>query len=250
MNCVDIKYTPSKMCTYNDELWVGGYDDGVFLYNLELEPIKHIKHPQFKQVTSVLRTPSDMIVCDSDTGVHHCNYQGDYTNFICSGHFSDACLSNDNKIYALNYKQGEIHTFVRNQNSWVKDSQFKLVQYSGGYIYDKLCTTSTHLYVNNAHCVLVYTMSGDYVDKTGGHGRKVGKFDGPYLGDVDSGGRLLVCDWGNHRLQVLDTQKGVWSELCGLDGVEYPGSAGVGEKHLWVGHGNFTQRQLLKLEVI
>ena len=251
MKSVDIDYWPTKLCVYNDELWVGGYDQGVFLYNLDLVQIKHIEHPQFKCVISVVKTPTGVIVCDSDTGVHHLNHQGDYTNLICSDNFSDACLTIDKKIYCLNYKQGEIHTFVRNQNSWVKDTQFKLVEYNDGCDNDKLCTTSTHMYVScyNTRCVLVYTLSGEYVYKTGGLGDEVGKFDEPDLSDVDSEGNLLVCDCGNNRLQVFDTQNRVWSKLSELEGVKKPWCAGVGDKHLWVGTGEGFKK-LIKFEVI
>ena len=225
------------MC--NNELWVGGRDQGVFLYKLHLDQIKQaeqIEHPQFKCVTSVLKTPTGVIVCDGDTGVHHLNHQGDYTN-ICSGRFSDASLVNDKKTYPLNYRQGKIHSFVRNQNSWVKDTQFKLIEYSDGCDDDKLCSTSTHLYVSswNTHCVLVYTLSGECAYKTGERGSEVGKFDGPVLCDMDSEGKLLVCDCWNYRLQVFNTQNKVWSELSGLEGIEYPGFARVEDKHLWVG---------------
>ena len=250
MKSVDIDYMSAKLCVYNDEMWVGsGNDKGVYVYNLDLEQTKHIEHPRLQHVTSVLKTPTGVIVCDGDTGVHHLNHQGDYTNLICLGCFSDISLTND-KIYALNYKQGEIHTFVRNQNSWVKDTHFKLVQYSDGWHGDKLCTTSTHMYVSSCstHCIVVYTLSGEYVYKTGGHGGEVGEFDSPLLGDVDSGGKLLVCDHCNHRVQVFDTQNRVWSELSGLEEIWYPVCAWIGDHHLWVGAGDTNQ--LLKYKVI
>ena len=250
MKSVDIDYCPTKLCVYNDELWVGGYDQGVFLYNLDLDQIKHIVHPQFKCVISVVKTPTGVIVCDSDTGLHHLNHQGDYTNLICSDNFSDACLTKQNEIYALNNKQGEIHTFVRNQNSWVKDTKFRLVEYSDCGISDKLCTTSTHVFVSSwmTHSLLVYTLSGEYVYKTGGWGGEVGKFNYPYLSDVDSEGKLLVCDCYNNRLQVFDTQKRVWSKLSGLEGVKWPSCTGLGEKHLLVATGE-GRKQLIKFEV-
>ena len=253
VKCVDIDFHSSKLCVCIDELWVGGYSMGVFVYNLDLELIKHIEHPQFKHVTGVVKTPTGVIVCDRNTGVHHLNHQGDYTNLISSGKFSDISLTTDNKMYALNYSQGEIHIFVRNQNSWVKDTQFKLVQFSHGFIDDKLCTTSTHVYVTSCktNCVLVYTLSGEYVYKTGGRGDEAGKFDRAYLSDVDSGGKLLVCDCVNNRLQVFDTQNRVWSELSGLEGVKGPVCAGVGDKHLWVGINDLWRlKHLCKFEVI
>ena len=189
-------------------------------------------------------------MCDSNTGLHHLNHQGDYTNLISSGSFCDACLSSTDKIYALNYKQGEIHTFSKIQNSWAKGTQFKLVQYGYTNYDDKLCTTSTHVYVSswNNHCILVYTLSGEFVYKTGEHGGEVGEFDFPLLSDVDSEGKLLVCDYWNSRLQVFYTQIRKWDELK-LKDVREPWCAGVREKHLSVVSG-YPQSQLVKYEVV
>ena len=189
-----------------------------------------------------------MIVCDRDTGVHHLSHHGDYTNLLCSGHFSDICLVSDDKIYALDWKEGKIHTFVSNLNGWVEDTQFKLVQYRNCCSADILCTTSTHLYVScrNIHCVLVYTLSGEYVYRAGGRGGEVGKFNYPYLSNVDSGGKLLVCDRRNHRLKVFDTQSRKWGKVTGLEEVKWPVCAGVGDKYLWV--GTDYPHKLLKFE--
>ena len=109
MKCVDILvyYSPQKLFLFNDELWVGAYNKGVFVYNLDFKKSNQVKHPQFHKVTGVLKTATGVIVCDCSTGVHHLNHQGHYTNLICSGCFSDACLTSDNKIYALEYKIGE-----------------------------------------------------------------------------------------------------------------------------------------------
>ena len=249
VNCVEMDCHLSKLCVYNDELWVGGCSKGVFVYNLDLEQIKHIVHSQLEYITSVLKTPEDVIVCEKNTGVHHLNHQGDYTNLICTGHFSDVCLTSDTKIYALNYKQREIYTFVRKQNSWIFDTQFKLKRYTEGCTDDKLCTTSTHLYVSSFKhdCILVYSLSGEHEYTTGGRGDEVGKFRFPYLSDVDSEGKLLVCDRDNHRLNVFNNQNRDWSELSGLEGVKDPVCAWVGDKHLWVGT---VGQKLLKLEVL
>ena len=236
MKSVDTDCYPSTLCVCNDGLWVGGRKQGLFIYNIDLQQTKHIEHCQLQEVTGVIKTPTGVIVCDCNTGVHHLNHQGNYTNLVSSGHFSDACLDSPNRVDALEYKQGEIHAFVRNQNRWVKDIWFKLVNYDGcpG---DKLCTTGTHLYVSscNNHCVLVYTLKGEYIYSTGGHGAKIGQFKGPLLSDVDSEDNLLVCDCYNHRLQVFDTQIREWAEVSGLEGVKYPVCAGVGNKHIWVG---------------
>ena len=237
------------MCS--DELWVCAFDKSVFVFNLDLEQTQHIEHPQLRCVTGVVNTPTGVIVSEYYTGLHHLTHHGDYTNPISSGSFSDVCLNSTDQIYALECKKCEIHIFVQNQNGWVKDTQFKLVQHSEGCIDDKLCTTGTHLYVSSwkTNCVFVYTLSGEYIYKTGQRGTEVGKFKVPLLCGVDSGGKLLVCDCHNHRLQVFDTQNRQWSELSGLKGVEWPFCAGVGEKNLWVGTSG-NKKHLLKYEVI
>ena len=249
VKCADINCYPQKLFVCSDGLWVAGYNQGVFVYNLDLDLIRHIEHRNFHLVTSVLKAPTGVIVCDSDTGIHHLNHQGDYTNLICSGCYSDASLTGDNKIYALDCRQGEIHTFLRNLNSWVKDTQFKLAEYRDGCDDDKMCTTTTHVYVSscNTHCVLAYTLSGEFVYKAGECAGDIGKLWFPRLGDVDSVGKLLVCDFYGHRLQVFDTQSRVWCQPSGLEEMKAPVCAGVGDKHIWVGTGDYPY-QLLQLE--
>ena len=106
-------------------------------------------------------------------------------------------------------------SFVKNKDNWEKDTQFKLVQYSDGSFDDKLCTTSTHVYVSswNSHCILVYTLTGEYVYKTGEGVDDIGKFNHPYLSNGDSEGKWLLCADRNHRLLVFDTQNREWSKL-------------------------------------
>ena len=95
VKCVDIHFDPSKLNVCNDGLWVGVCDKGVLMYNLHLGETRHIEHHQLQNDTGVLKTPEGVIVCDGDTGMHHLNHQGDYTNLICSSSFSDASLTNN-----------------------------------------------------------------------------------------------------------------------------------------------------------
>ena len=109
VRCIDIEFYPEKLCLCNDELWVGGWYKGVFVYDLNLQQTNHIQHHQLQNVSSVAKAPTGVIVCDYNTGVHHLNHQGLYTNLISSGHFVDASVTSNNKIYALEYVQGDIH---------------------------------------------------------------------------------------------------------------------------------------------
>ena len=247
---VDVDFDPYKLCVFGDELWVGGCDKGVFLYNTDLQQIKQITNEHFKCVSSVCKTDTDVIVCDNKTGLHVLNQRGDYLKQICSGQFSDGSVTN-NILFCLEYTKQLIYVFSKSQNSWVKDRELNLSGYSEGSIADRLCTTSTCIYVScyNTHCVCVYTLTGEFLYKTGekgqGKGLEAGKFYFALLSDVDSGGKLLLCDYKNNRLQVFDPQTRQWTVIQGLEGLMLPWCAGVGHKHLWVGtFGN----KLLKYE--
>ena len=251
MKSVDISFTPSKLCVYRDELWVGAGRNGVFVYNSELQKIKQITNKNFQVVNSILKTDTDVIVCDKHTGLHLLNQQGDYLNQICAGHFSDVSVTN-NTLFALEFRKEKVHLYTKFQNSWVKDRDLHLSDYSEGCDTDRLCTTSTHIYVScyTTHFVCVYSLSGEllYKQRSCGLGKeaKVRKFYHPILSDVDSGGQLLLCDCGNHRLQVSEGLTKHWAKIKGLEEVGTPWCAGVGHRHLWV--GNILNKKLVKYE--
>ena len=247
---VNIEFDPHKLCVFGDELWVGGGDEGVFVYNTDLEQIKQITNEHFKFVISVCKTDTDVIVCDYHTGLHVLNQQGDYLKQICSGQFSDVNVTN-NTLLGLECVKQQIHMFSKSQNSWVKQRELNLSGYSEGSSTDRLCRTSIFMYVSccNKHCVLVYILNGGSHYKIGeegqGEGLEAGKFYNPILSDVDSGGKLLLCDCSNNRLQVFNTQTREWAVIQVLEGLEGPWCAGVGHKHLWVGTGG---KKLLKYQ--
>ena len=251
VKCAGIEFWPDKLYVYRDELWVAGGDKGVAVYNTDLQKIKQIKNEHFKWVNCVLKTDTEVIVCDYKTGLHVLNQQGDYLKRICSGQFSDVSLTN-NTLFGLDGIKQQLHVFSKSQDSWVKDQVFDLLDYSKGSSADRLCTTSTCIYISccNKHCVYVYSLTGEFLYKTGEEGQgerlEVGKLNNPLLSDVDSGGKLLLCDYDNHRLQTFDPQTRQWAEIQGLEGLEFPPQcAGVGQKYLWVGtFGN----NLLKYE--
>ena len=98
VKCIDLTFNPSKLCACNDELWVGGWDKGIYVFDLDLEQTNHIEHDQLEYVSSVIKTLTGMIVCDFKTGIHHLNHKGNYTNLICSGSFSDVCLTSSPQL--------------------------------------------------------------------------------------------------------------------------------------------------------
>ena len=234
---IGVEYTPTKLCVSGDELWVGGYNKGVFVYDLDLQPIKHITHCQLTDVTSVLKTGGEVLVSDADTGLHCLNQQGDYLYCVSEGTFSDVCLYNKT-LYLLDYKEGEVCVFKHTSNKWVKCTQWGLSEDRKKGVGDKICATHTGVYISSwfSHFISVFSHSGEYQDTLGGFGRGgVGELVGPLISDVDSEGRLLVCDCGNHRFQVFDPETREWKKVTGTDGITWPMCGGLADTHFWAG---------------
>ena len=250
MKSVPIKFTPLKLCVLKDHLWVAGGAKGVFIYDTNLEQQKRVTNKHFQSVSSVFRADKDVIVCAGDTGLHVLNTAGTYIKQICTGRFIDGSVTN-NTLFGLEYAKQQIHLYTRRQNDWVKQQELDLSGYIEGFSGDRLCTSSNCIYVScyRTHCVCVYSLTGEFLYKTGewggGEWLEAGKFYYPRLSDVDSEGNLMLCDYNNRRLQVFHLQTKQWGKIQGLEGLESPLCAGVGLKHLWVGTNT---NKLLKYE--
>ena len=234
---------------------MGCGDKGVSVFDTDLQPIKQIRNEHLNWVVHVLKANTEVIVCDSQTGLHLLNQRGDYLKQICPGHFSDASVTNNTLLGLEGIKQ-QIDVYTKSRDSWVKDKRLNLSGYIKGSNEDRLGTTSTCIFVScfNTHCVRVYSLTGEFLYKTGEWGQddglQAGKLSCPFLSDVGSGGQLLLCDSHNHRLQVFDPQARKWHEIQGLGMLQKPWCAGVGHKHLWVGSNLLFKRQLLKYEAL
>lgn len=53
------------------------------------------------------------------------------------------------------------------------------------------------------HRLQVFDGNGNYITKLGGHGTGLGQFDGPTDLAFSNSGKIVVVDWGNHRLQSI-----------------------------------------------
>ena len=54
------------------------------------------------------------------------------------------------------------------------------------------------------HCIKVFNTDGDFLYKFGNEGEGDGEFNGPRCLLVDKAGHLIVCEFPNHRVQVLE----------------------------------------------
>jgi DNA-binding beta-propeller fold protein YncE len=70
------------------------------------------------------------------------------------------------------------------------------------------------------HRLVVYTTDGKFVRAMGGPGAGPGQFRFPYGLDIDRKGRLVVCEFGNNRVQLIDPETGRGLKTWGVAGRE------------------------------
>jgi len=78
------------------------------------------------------------------------------------------------------------------------------------------------LYVADAcnHRIAVFALDGRFMRNMGRVGSELGQFRFPYGLDHDSRGRLVVCEFGNNRVQLVDRQTGRGLKAWGIPGRE------------------------------
>ncbi len=70
------------------------------------------------------------------------------------------------------------------------------------------------------HRLVVFKTDGTFVRNIGGVGSELGQFRFPYGLDIDSDGRLVVCEFGNNRVQLVDKESGKGLKTWGSAGRE------------------------------
>jgi DNA-binding beta-propeller fold protein YncE len=93
------------------------------------------------------------------------------------------------------------------------------------------------LYITDAcnHRIDVFTTDGRFVRSMGKIGSGLGEFRFPYGLDIDSKGRLVVCEFGNNRVQLIDKETGKGLATWGSGGrdlgqLAYPWGVAVDKK--------------------
>ena len=113
---------------------------------------------------------------------------------------ANVCLDDEGRIVVADFsnnriqvisKEGEIHSIFG-------DSGPEKLNHPLGCILFK-----NMLFVSDRddHCVKAFDQSGTFLYKFGKQGNQDGQFNQPYLIHVDSSNNLLVCDYGNNRVQ-------------------------------------------------
>ena len=78
------------------------------------------------------------------------------------------------------------------------------------------------VYITDAcnHRLVVFKADGTFVRSMGQVGSELGQFRFPYGLDEDSKGRLIVCEFGNNRVQMIDKETGKGLAAWGMAGRE------------------------------
>jgi len=76
------------------------------------------------------------------------------------------------------------------------------------------------MYVTDScnHRIIVFKTDGTFVKNIGHAGGELGEFRFPYGLDIDAKGRLIVCEFGNNRVQMVDPQTGKGLAVWGHGG--------------------------------
>lgn len=214
-------YYIEKMVLVNNELWCTIWD-GLHVYNRNCERVKEIKHPQMNKVmglTHLVDLRSMAVACTENYGLHQLDCTGRYLSKVAEGSFSDVCYYKK-QLYALDCSQAVIYIFqyIRKDKAWRELGKIKLRHSKPSYS-DRIAVYSDGIYVSayNDDCVYLYSpTSSELQSKTGEKGSGLaGKLNGPRVCDVESVGNVLVTDFANNRLQVLDA-RGKWQILSFL----------------------------------
>jgi DNA-binding beta-propeller fold protein YncE len=90
------------------------------------------------------------------------------------------------------------------------------------------------VYVTDAcnHRLVVFTTDGKWIKNIGGVGTSAGQFRFPYGLHVDQNGKLIVCEFGNNRVQRIDPETGkslgIWGRAGRAPGeLAYPWAVAV-----------------------
>ena len=112
----------------------------------------------------------------------------------------DVCLDNEERIVVTDYNNNRIQVISKEgkTHSTFGDSGPEKLSHPFGCVSFKNITFVSD---GDNHCVKAFDQSGKFLYKFGKQGNQDGQFNQPHLMHVDSSNNLLVCDFGNNRVQ-------------------------------------------------
>ena len=87
-----------------------------------------------------------------------------------------------------------------------------------------ICVSLNKVFVSlfSGHCISMYELEGKLIKSVGSKGNREAQFMHPYGLDVsDRTNNIYVCDYDNHRVQIL-TEELKYHSMLGIDLLKYP----------------------------
>ena len=134
---------------------------------------------------------------------------------------------NNPRSLAIHYKTGNVYLADTN------NQRVQVFNYNGDYLFmfcEKMngpigiCVSQSKVFVTqyNSHCINMYELEGKLVKSVGSEGNGEAQFNQPLGLDVsDRTNNIYVCDFRNHRIQIL-TEELKYHSMLGIDLLEYP----------------------------
>jgi len=115
---------------------------------------------------------------------------------------NDVCLDDEGRIVVADYNNNRIQVISKEgkTNFTFGDSGPEKLNHPLGCVSFKNITFVSD---QGNHCVKAFDQSGTFLYKFGKQGNQDGQFNNPFLMHVDSSNNLLVCDFGNNRVQQV-----------------------------------------------
>ena len=134
---------------------------------------------------------------------------------------------NHPRSLAIHYKTGNVYIADANNH------RVQVFSFNGDYLFmfcEKMngpfgiCISQNIVLVTQytSHCINMYGLEGNLIKTVGSEGNGEVQFYNPIGLDVsDITNNIYVCDWYNHRIQIL-TEKLKYHSILGIDLLKYP----------------------------
>jgi DNA-binding beta-propeller fold protein YncE len=135
---------------------------------------------------------------------------------------TDVAFDKDGNVYVSEYGDNDRIQVFKPDGAYLR--QFgKFGNDDGQFIRPQSMLIDGDLvYITDAcnHRIVVFKTDGTFVRNMGSAGSALGQFRFPYGLDMDREGRLIVCEFGNNRVQMIDKNTGKGLKTWGAGGRE------------------------------
>ena len=224
-----------------NQLWSCQYQS-IKIYDKNLKHIRTLQNEEWGYVNDVALMPYGGFVIACGTRLLYIDDAGYLINEIDSGDFTSIDIYKGT-LFASETET--IRSYIYSGNGWVEQGIIELPR-SGFYTISVQYETIT---VCNSHSstIDVLSMAGQHLHSYGHEGTEcAGELQRPLLCQEDREGALLVADYENSRLQILDKHLDKWSIVDMEPKLKYPKRVVYVDDTLCVESGDLSNYKICK----